>query len=539
MIVFQKLVTLLELLQFKHVILCPGARNALLIKSFCEAKKFQIWSNPDERSASFFGLGLSKNANACIVTTSGTAVSECMSAVIEAHYQNLPLMVISADRPKRYKNSGAPQAINQVRLFGQYAHYVEIEEDDFTMDIESLFESLRLIRGPIHFNIFCEDPKEKILKVDWKQFDERLKVISLNYQQKKNEDQKEISIQDQTDTNSKSQVFTCVNPIVIIGPINNVKERTMVQTWVDSLDKNIAVINESPSNIKSSNSVTSIDSLIIRHLQNHQIQSVIKIGGTPTATLWRVLDDRLSQIPVFNFSSAPYPGLSRKLERSGAISDLTCCQIEVTTEYPNILKQKEHLSKTKEQLIKSYPDSEISWFHCIRNMTQNSYVYLGNSLPIRYWDFVEGPTPNEVWANRGANGIDGQISSFLGWVLSHHDQTHPFVGIFGDLTAFYDMQAFWIYHKYKEQFELLDIQIWIINNQGGQIFQKLLQDPVFINQHSLRFDKLFEMFCILYHRFESFEKFDDSLLKFRGLKVIEVIPNMEQQKLFDQHWSKL
>jgi 2-succinyl-5-enolpyruvyl-6-hydroxy-3-cyclohexene-1-carboxylate synthase len=227
------------------------------------------------------------------------------------------------------------------------------------------------------------------------------------------------------------------------------------------------------------------------------------------------------------------------MECSCSLLDLTYCQIQTTSDYPDILKHENNLVTMKERLFKSYPDSEISWFHYIRLKNHQSKVYLGNSLPIRYWDFVGGPSPNEVWANRGANGIDGQISSFLGWVLSSRSQIHSYIGVFGDLTAFYDIQSFWIYHQYKEKFKKLNIQIWIINNQGGQIFQKLLRDPVFLNQHSLRFNKISEMFDITYYRFESPAQCDDSVLKTPGLKIIEVLPNMEQQMHFDREWSQV
>ena len=101
------------------ICLCPGARNAPFVKLLSEKKGFEVLSFYDERSAGFFALGRARRDQAPVVvcTTSGTAVSELLSPVIEAFYSNTPLVILSADRPKRLRGTGAPQAIEQWNIF--------------------------------------------------------------------------------------------------------------------------------------------------------------------------------------------------------------------------------------------------------------------------------------------------------------------------------------------------------------------------------------------------------------------------------------
>jgi 2-succinyl-5-enolpyruvyl-6-hydroxy-3-cyclohexene-1-carboxylate synthase len=133
-------------------VVCAGARNAPLVQAVLshENSELEIFHHPEERSASFFALGLamSNEKPAVVLTTSGTAVSECLSAIIEAHYSQIPLWIVSADRPKSFRGSGAPQAIEQVGIFSRYAE---------TQDFENI-KPLQVSFGPCHFNICLAEP---------------------------------------------------------------------------------------------------------------------------------------------------------------------------------------------------------------------------------------------------------------------------------------------------------------------------------------------------------------------------------------------
>ncbi len=122
---------------------CAGSRNAPLL-AVLGASDARLYSFVDERSAAFFALGRIKlhGAPVAVVTTSGTAVSEMLPAAVEAYYSGLPLVLISADRPARFRGTGAPQSIEQVGIFGVYA--------------ETLLESWSQMR-PLHLNVELEE----------------------------------------------------------------------------------------------------------------------------------------------------------------------------------------------------------------------------------------------------------------------------------------------------------------------------------------------------------------------------------------------
>jgi len=119
---------------------CGGSRNAPLLAVLSTMHDLRVWSFVDERSAAFFALGRAKltGAPAAVVTTSGTAVAELLPAVIEAYYSGAPLIVITADRPARYRGTGAPQCIEQEGIFGAYAGgcvtHVNVEFDEPLID---------------------------------------------------------------------------------------------------------------------------------------------------------------------------------------------------------------------------------------------------------------------------------------------------------------------------------------------------------------------------------------------------------------------
>lgn len=138
----------------REVVLCAGARNAPFVNRLGRDSRFRIYSFFEERSAAFFALGrmLDEGRPVAVVTTSGTAAAELLPAVIEADYQRLPLVAITADRPRRYRGSGAPQTIVQP---GIYSHYVHWSCD---LENESAPSPDADVSRPIHYNVCFDEP---------------------------------------------------------------------------------------------------------------------------------------------------------------------------------------------------------------------------------------------------------------------------------------------------------------------------------------------------------------------------------------------
>ena len=153
-------ISLVKELFFEHGVkefcLCPGSRNASLVKVLSSSSGLRIYSFFEERSAGYFALGRIQATRlpVAVVTTSGTAAANLLPSMIEAFYSGLPLIAITADRPKNYRGSGAPQTIDQISIFSSY---VNLQCDD-----DARKESYCLANwqpcGPAHINLCFDEP---------------------------------------------------------------------------------------------------------------------------------------------------------------------------------------------------------------------------------------------------------------------------------------------------------------------------------------------------------------------------------------------
>jgi 2-succinyl-5-enolpyruvyl-6-hydroxy-3-cyclohexene-1-carboxylate synthase len=155
-----------------------------------------------------------------------------------------------------------------------------------------------------------------------------------------------------------------------------------------------------------------------------------------------------------------------------------------------------------------------------------SLVYLGNSTPIRDWDLAAIREPRDwlVGVSRGANGIDGQLSTFFGMCRDGRDNW----AVLGDLTTLYDLSAPWV----LPQLEVGPIRIVVINNSGGQIFSRLYSSPVFLNRHQIGFEAWARMWQLEYQRWDTVPS--DARLQDRV--VIELCPDADAT---DRFWQGL
>ena len=222
-----------------------------------------------------------------------------------------------------------------------------------------------------------------------------------------------------------------------------------------------------------------------RTLQRAHFDEVIRIGNVPTFRYWRDLETR--DVPVTHYSPLPFTGLTR-----GTMHSLD--------ELPSINGHRDEAlyafdreqSSRIAQILDDEPESELTMIRKLSHeLPSNARIYLGNSLPIREWDLAATREKRgfEYEANRGANGIDGQLSTFFGWCAPNATN----VAIVGDLTALYDLNAPWIVPQLDTSFRIV-----IINNRGGRIFERVAAADrrLVINDHELHFDKWGQMFGI-------------------------------------------
>ena len=421
---------------------CAGSRNAPLLAVLDATQQIKISTFVDERSAAFFALGIGKRLGrpACVVTTSGTAVAEMLPAAIEAHYSGVPLVLLTADRPARFRGTGAPQSIDQQGIFGIHA-CSRIDDWDGT--------------GALHINVEFDEP-----------------LID-----------DEIEADAPWPVRMRAHVMPDVTPVpiafekplLLIGGLAS-EDRDRVRDFALAL--NAPVYAEPLSGLREDEALRDLLVLNERSLARDGFDGVIRIGNVPTLRFWRDLDR--SDLGLVSFSRLRFPGLSR-----GEVHPIEALpEVEPRTRDEGFFARDREQRARFDALLDAEPDSELAIFRRLsRELPIGSRIYLGNSLPVREWDLAASREQREyvIEANRGANGIDGQLSTSFGWDADF--------AIVGDLTALYDLNAPWIESK---------THVVVINNFGGRIFERVATGAprLALNEHAIAFDKWAAMFGI-------------------------------------------
>ena len=526
----------------REFIVCAGARNAPLVKVLggCEAPSpIQVYYFFEERSAAFFALGRMKATQrpVAVLTTSGTAVAELYPAVMEAFYSRLPLVVVTADRPKKFRQKGAPQSIEQVGVFSHYVlpeNAVDWDESTLIFELPLSYESATQV------NVCFREPLID-RAVDF-QFSKKLEMISDPEETNRIEASLASSAFDRFFEKSK-------NPLVILGELSENANDDFV-TLLEQLNQPIYA--EAHSGLRQDSKLEGLrlqsgDRFLSSKKATQYFDGVIRIGSVPTVRLWRDLEDRLAHWPVISFSEKPFSGLSRVDEKpftfGAQLSNLKSFvqkfrQAQPTQEgqHDSILAVDSEIYLKLNDLFEKYQLSEQTFFREISSsLTQPTRVFLGNSLPIREWDLAaryDNSRIQSVAGNRGVNGIDGLVSTFLGWSQMRSQN----LLILGDLSALYDLAGLWpVAQGYTAPFKII-----VINNSGGQIFRPMFKDAHFENHHELNFSNWAKMFHLNYSLVTETSALKTKLQSFDSAsEIIEVQPNNDQTQEFWRAYDQL
>lgn len=508
--------------------ICPGNRNGPLYKILSSANTLKKYYWPEERSAAFFALGRAKATGypVAVVTTSGTAAAELLPAAIEAHYLGIPLLLITADRPRRFRGSGAPQTIDQVNIYGGYP--------SFFQDIENE-EQCRIAewdcKRPAHLNVCFEDPFPKG-KAAAPLRDVGLLAVNSMSQMASCE-----SISDQYCESLTHFLKKTQRPLVVVSTIKVESKESVAQFL---LNLNAPVYLESLSGLRED---ARLQPLRIRRTDNlwqaseyagYPIDGILRIGGIPTFRTWRDLEDRQGDINVCSINDVPFPGLSwGDIIHANVAKFFSYYEVPKSYDLDISAKWREAdklYSQHLDLLFEEEPRAEASLIHTLsERIPTRSRIYLGNSLPVREWDL--GATSSERYytmsSSRGAIGIDGQTSTFFGWSVPKCLNW----GIIGDLTALYDLVAPWILKQITE----IDINLVVVNNGGGQIFAKFIPEKNFINTHDLEFLPIAQMWRMHYERWETIP---DDVCRL-GHNLFEIIPDPKATERFNKKLGML
>lgn len=461
----QSVLTICKQNNIKHIVISPGSRNAPLTIGFASDSFFKPYSIADERCAAFFALGMAQQLKepVAIVCTSGSALLNYYPAIAEAFYSQIPLIVISADRPTSKIDIGDGQTIRQANVFENHILFNANLEENVSVANDTLIHNAIytavLKKGPVHINAPFEEPLYDI-------------VSELSVSPKAIEQPKQESVVINWDFLQSSWDKAAKKLILIGVQDQNVIPEHIIQQW--NLDPSIVVLTEVTSNIRTSNFINSIDSLITSFTDAEfkmlQPDILISIGGMVVSK--RIKKFFRSYKPAAHW----HVDLLRAYDTFGALtqhvvatpstffSKMTYGQT-ASNYQQNILNCYNSLREHQAEFVKQAPYSDLKVFEAIFNfIPKNSLLHISNSSAIRYAQLIDMPQDLEVFCNRGTSGIDGCTSTAIGAAVQ---TLKPTTLITGDISFLYDSNGLW--NKYTPD----NFKIIVLNNGGGGIFRIL------------------------------------------------------------------
>jgi 2-succinyl-5-enolpyruvyl-6-hydroxy-3-cyclohexene-1-carboxylate synthase len=454
----------------EDVIICPGSRSAPLTLAFVRNTHFQCKTVIDERSAGYVALGIAqqKKKLVIIVCTSGTAALNLSPAIAEAYYQQIPLLVLTADRPEAWIDQLDGQAIRQQRIYNAFilrSWHLKGElyhPDDLWHTQRVINEAILLStekQGPVHINLaFCE-PLYQLPDVN----DYSLQVI----QSLSNHDAVSFSNPKLSETLHKSGKFW----LIFAQDAYDVSLAPLLQQGIDQLSW--TVIHESLSNLPISGSIKNISEVLSLDSIAHPAPEIVVYFGKQIVSkkLKQYLRNitNLQVIQVGELLADPLQHLHTYIHAPAhqVIQFLLESRIAGNKDFYNHwIDASQKAAHLFSEFITHAPYSDLTAIALLRkSLLEDSIVHWGNSTPVRYAQLTENLNlPFQVhYCNRGTSGIDGSVSTAVGHVLANPGRKH--VAIVGDLSFQYDCNALWI-NNFPE-----NLLIIVINNSGGNIFR--------------------------------------------------------------------
>ena len=463
-----QLVALLRAHEIRNVVLCPGSRNTPIIHTLANHPYFTCYSVTDERSAGFFALGLALSGGrpAAVCCTSGTALLNLHPAVAEAFYQQVPLVVISADRPASWIGQMDGQTLPQPNVFGPLVkssvnlpeiHTSEEEWYCNRLVNEALLELNHHGKGPVHINVPISEPLFQFTAEDLPD----VRVIT-RYQG--------LNVYDRQYDDLITRLNGYTKRMMVVGQMNLIYlfERKICKL----LYKHFAWLTEHTGNQTVPGiPVKNFDAIIYALPEEEQAKLVpdllITYGG-------HVVSKRLKQL----LRKHP-PKEHWHVAADGQVADTFCSLTTVIEMDPfEFLEKIAYLLENKpceypkrwEQLSKQMAEPDFAFSEMaaigkvLKALPTDAVLHLANSSTVRYAQLFQIPDSVEVCCNRGTSGIEGSLSTALGYAWASDKLNFVLIG---DLSFFYDMNALWCNHLRG------NLRIMLLNNGGGEIFQSL------------------------------------------------------------------
>ena len=536
----------------RHAVFSPGSRSTTMAMLFKEHEGFETYMNIDERSASFMALGIAKahKEPTVLVCTSGSAVAHYLPAILEAQYTGVPLIVLSADRPHTLLHVGAPQTVDQHKIFGTAVNYFEElavpqEAHYYTYPRQvarkAYMKAMDTKKGPVHINVPLFEPLvPELSRNHFEAGRSSFKVVKPNY----------------------SDIFACGEGnnlleryeriLILAGPQIDIDEAEMIRSFGESLQA--PILADPLSNIRGCGTskvvISTYDALLAGQAFWHELKPdcVIQFGQI-------VVSKRVQQM-VASWDNVEYIEVNATMDSMNPTGKTTMhiqASIDVFTnlygvknDSPAYLGKWQHLETAgKQKLGTAIEEPSCFEGRTIRELQQhisdNAQVLIANSMSIRDFDYFwfSGESKAVLYGNRGVNGIDGTISTALGLAANGR----PTYLVTGDLSLFHDLNGLAVAKTHN-----LNLTIILHNNDGGGIFEYLPQkgtkhfDYLFSTSQGLDYSGAAKLYGCGYTKISSPNELSFVLAKIgqeSGVHIIEIPTNREYSRELHKKYTKV
>ncbi len=533
-----------------QAILCPGSRCAPLTIAFSRHEGITARTFSDERSAAFVAVGIAQQIKAptVLVCTSGSASYNFAPAVAEAYYQQIPLLIFTADRPPEWIDQLDGQTIRQENIYGVHVKKSYTLPDDYDhpdtpwfinrIINEAINQAMEFPQGPVHINAPFREPlypsKDEVIH-----FTSPLRIIDNPIRE---------YAQSEKETKSLAKNFTAFDKILLVvgqGEYNEgltkVVERFIKQQRVPLVGDIISNFHRLPATVHYADSFLAQGGESLRKSLRPEL--LITFGKSIISKNVKLFLRQHKPIQHWHIQEAgaaadTFQSLTKVIHTNpkSLIESLieapkknSPFEVQKRENYFRLWQAEEHRTERSMQAFFSTP--ALSELHLVcavlKALPQRCNLHLANSMSVRYANFIGLEASKKgihVFVNRGTSGIDGCTSTAVGHTLV---SDVPNFLITGDMALFYDRNAFW--HNYT----LPNLHIILLNNHGGSIFNMIdgpsalpEKEEYFITRQALNAENLAREFKFEYLKLDSLKKWKNTLIdffQFNGkTKILEI-----------------
>ncbi|CAN1208938.1 2-succinyl-5-enolpyruvyl-6-hydroxy-3-cyclohexene-1-carboxylic-acid synthase [Tumidithrix helvetica PCC 7403] len=587
----------------RTICISPGSRSTPLAIAFAalrsQVEGLEILIHIDERSSSFFALGLAKVRSEPVVLlcTSGSAAANYYPAIVEAYYSGIPLVILTADRPPELRDCGAGQTIDQIKLYGNHVRYFfEVGTPaisgmrlrylrSLVGRVVSMAEGKAYtLAGPVHLNFAFADPLIPVKVTD--DLPEDLEVSDPTAWHGRQNVERSEQTSDRSPIPSPSQRQAYVQTVTgrmilstdaiatLANQITSHPQGVIVVGVYDapaSFAKAVRRLSQATgypllaesTGLDRRGAIGHYDSFLRspQFCQTYAPELAIRFGAMPTSKryqLWLEQHIQCQQIIVGTGNNDPTHGLTQSIYANPInFCDQLADYLENYT-LPS-WRDRDQNKKWRQgfERAESIVSAAIAEFLASVDelfdgkvfaelgkwLPANTHIYIASSTPIRDLDtFFHSQQPIKVLANRGANGIDGTLSSALGAAWGCEE---PMLLICGDLAFYHDLNGLMAVKKYN-----VNLTVILLNNDGGGIFDLLpianFEPPfeeLFGTPHGLDFAPIVTAYGGEFVEIKDWQHFQQAVLdslQRSGTQVLEVKSDRKQNKVLHQMlWSRI